>query len=150
TLPYNTEITGSLPTSPNGDPTQFLNIDRPEYNIYAWSRNSTIISGVHPHYPGSESTKIKVRVEMDGEPYNVHRYNNLMDMDKVELQIKKATATNFERIIGDKIEAIISEGGRLGEPAINHSNPINKFNWETTGIHSNAYNSATSGDNARN
>src|SRR5690606_4901762 len=52
--------------------------------------------------------------------------------------------------IGDKIEAIISEGGRLGEPAINHSNPINKFNWETTGIHSNAYNSATSGDNARN
>ena len=56
-----------------------------------------------------------------------------MDMDKVELQIKKETASNFERIKGDQIEAIISEGGRLGEPIINHSNPIDKFNWLKTG-----------------
>jgi len=147
TLPFNTATTGYDMYASNGDPTQFLNIDRPNYNIYAWSKNNTIMQGVKPQYPGTDATKVKVRVEMDGEQHGVNRYNKLMDMDKVELQIKKETASNFARIKGDKIEAFISEGGRLGESVINHKSPVNKFNWLSTGIHSNAYNAATSGNN---
>lgn len=148
TLPYNTEITGSLPTSPNGDPAQFLDIDRPQYELSVRTEaNANELAFV---YPGTNSTKVRVRTQMQGEPLGVNRYSKLMDMDKVELQIKKATSGTFERIKGDQIEAIISEGGRLGEPHINHSNPVNKSDWQHTGVHSNAYNGDNSGDNARN
>ncbi|MBK6784786.1 MAG: hypothetical protein IPG79_14235 [Saprospiraceae bacterium] len=101
-------------------------------------------------YPGTNPTKIKARTYMIGEADNTYRYSHLMDMDKVELQIKKSYISDWERIKGDKIEAIISEGGRLGEPMVNHSNPVNKSDWRKTGINSNAYNGATEGPNARN
>lgn len=148
TLPFNTNSTGSLPTSPNGDPTQFLNINSPSYNITAISRGSN--SGVFMKYPGTEPTKIRARTTMIGENNGTYRYSHLMDMDKVELQIKKSFISDYSRIIGDKTEAIISEGGRLGEAVINHSNPVNKSDWRKTGINSNAYNAATDGPNARN
>ena len=146
-LPYNT---GTQSNNINGDPTQFLNIDRPDYWITAHSEGGNILSGIRPNYPGTSSTKVKVRVEMQGEALGTNRYNHLMDMDKVELQIKRSSASSYERVIGDQIEAIISEGGRLGEPVINHKNPINKSNWLSMGINSNAYNAATTGPNARN
>ncbi|MBK8853480.1 MAG: hypothetical protein IPN10_05025 [Saprospiraceae bacterium] len=150
TLPFNTNSPGSLPTSPNGDPAQFLNIDRPDYRITAISEGSNEAVGVLMKYPGTNPTKIKARTYMIGEADNTYRYSHLMDMDKVELQIKKSYISDWERIKGDKIEAIISEGGRLGEPMVNHSNPVNKSDWRKTGINSNAYNGATEGPNARN
>src|SRR5690606_6772916 len=108
------------------------------------------LSGIRPKYPGTLPTKVKVRIEMQGEALGANRYNHLMDLDKVELQIKRSSASSYERVLGDQIEAVISEGGRLGEPVINHTNPINKSNWLSTGINSNAYNKATTGPNARN
>jgi hypothetical protein len=87
---------------------------------------------------------------MHGEALNVNRYNHLFDIDKVELEIKKTSDSEYKRIIGDSTEAIISEGGRLGEAVINHANPVDKINWMSNGINSNAYNGDTIGANARN
>lgn len=145
TLPYNTAISND---AINGDPCQFLNIDRPDYDIAMTSQFNT--SGITIKYPGTEATKIKARVQMRDEALGVNRYNHLMDVDKVELKLKKSSENNFSRIKGDQMTSIISEGGRLGEAVINHANPINKENWLSNGINSNAYNATTSGANARN
>jgi len=87
---------------------------------------------------------------MRGEATDEKCYNKLFDLDKVELQIKNQTSSTWKRIIGDQMEAIISEGGRLGDPVINHKTPINKSNWLSNGINLNAYNNAETGNNARN
>jgi hypothetical protein len=145
TLPFNTEISSDLI---NGDPCQFLDIDRPSYDVTVNSQFNP--NGISLTYPGTSPTKIKARVQMHGEPVNVNRYSHLMDADKVELLLKKDIESEYKRIKGDNKTAIVSEGGRLGEAVINHSNPENKTNWLSQGVNSNAYNSATSGANARN
>ena len=105
TLSYNTEISSD---AINGDPTQFLNIDRPTYAIKLSSKcndNAVVI-----HYPGTEPTKLKSRVTMLGEEgnENKNRYNHLMDLNKVEFQVKKSQGGSFANIKGDQSEAVIS------------------------------------------
>jgi hypothetical protein len=145
TLPFNTNNSSNYI---NGDPCQFLDIDRPSYDVTVNSQFNN--NNISITYPGTSPTKIKARIQMNGEPLNVKRYSKLMDADKVELLLKKDIESEFRRIRGDQKTAIVSEGGKLGEAVVNHSNPIDKTNWITQGVNSNAYNDATSGANARN
>jgi len=145
TLPYNTDVSSD---AINGDPCQFLDIDVPTYKIKTWSELND--SKIDLKYPGNTPTKIAARIQMEGEPLNVKRYDHLMDCDKVELEIKSVWSSDYERIRGDKMTAIVSEGGRLGESVINHTFPPNKTNWNSQGVNSNAYNGAETGDNAKN
>jgi len=137
TVPYNTSQTGN---TINGDPCQFLDIDRPTYtSTLASPKNDSNMVII---YPGDHTSKVRVRMRMEGEALQVKRYNHLMDLDMVELEIKKTSETQFRRINGDESEAIISEGGRLGEPEINHKNVVDKTSWRYNGVHTNAYNDA--------
>lgn len=128
----------------NGNALQYVNYTKPTYDIGIISELST--SGVGLRYPGTQPTKLRVRVGLQGEQPKANRYNSIMDANTIEFMVKPNRSSTYLRIKGNTTEGKISLGGRLGENIVNHDPwryvyPGQYHLWKKTGIHSNAYNS---------
>ena len=150
TIPDNEELYND---DYNSNPLQFVNYQAPEHVISVSGKSGQNYDWVDwtPKYPGTQSTKTAVRVALEGEDPGTNRYDVVMDVNQVELRIKRPWESflDFARIVSKHEESIISLGGRIEEEVINH--PIGEFGyWNETGIFPRAYNSTTPDPNSGN
>lgn len=135
----------------NRNPLQYINYVNPTYVINVSGKNSQDDDWVDwvPKYPGTQSTKTAVRVALEDEDPGTNRYDVVMDVNHVELRLKRTWDPFFERIVSKNEESIISIGGRIDEEVMNHQ--VGEFgSWDDTGIFPRAYNNTAPDPNSGN
>ena len=134
------------------NPLQYVNYAQPTIATHFFKKND-IDTGIVLRYPGTLNSTIQLRPEMVGMPHQVKRYGNVLDVNEVKVNIRKACSLDtFSLIQGPTWESRISLGGRIGQTSyprnpgdfIYHKNNLKgKIHrdtvWGRTGIHPRAY-----------
>lgn len=125
------------------NPLQFVSHPSPTYINNILLQNDQT-RGIQILYPGDYENTIQARIEMDGQGSGGNgNYSVVMDVDKVEFKIKKAsnsgdyqtvTGPYFNRIeLGGTLNGVRMPNGMIGTVSVG--------NWSSPGIEPFAYNS---------
>ena len=125
------------------DPLQLHDHDVPDYNIGFYMEDDQT-EGLDIIYPGTVEGTIQLHVEMDGQENNVpaNRYNVVMNVDDVEIMVKRKGDINFELIQGPNFRSEFSHGARINSERINMALNIANANvgdWGRTHMQPFAY-----------
>ena len=128
TIPDN--LMGSGGDAFNRNPLEYLQYNDTTYTVSIITFNNS--NGISVTYPGTLSTKIRVRPSMNGQT-NASHLSKINAIDKIKVLISPANQNNYTLIQGLSSENIISIGGRLGDTVINHTKGIDG-SWTQQGI----------------
>lgn len=96
------------------NPLQFANHTEPAYIVNAYKNSGFTQQGIGLVYPGTERTKVGVRVRMSNQSGGGN-YSAVMNINRVKLSIRKGNQT-FKVIEGLNYESRIDYGGRTDAP----------------------------------
>ena len=135
------------------DPLQLYDHPIPTYNIGFYHQDD-VTEGITINYPGNTEETIQVHVELDGQQNNdpANRYDVVMNVDDVEILLKREGETDFNTIKGPNYESLFSHGGRIGVDRVNMELNISNVhvgNYDRTHMQPFAYANPASGHHPR-
>ena len=140
TLPLSKDV---ISDTENKNPLEFIDYAASGYNIEV--RSELNPGGITLKYPGTQITSLRIRPKLLNEAENDNRYNQIYDVNKVNVMIQKPGESTYEKLKGLKSDLEIDLGGKLGTTLKNHTKAIkggadNYGSWTQYGINSFAYN----------